>query len=362
MITLIHVLGSDIPHHNQTVLRFFNDVLAPALPRDEMPEFMVVSTAGQLLAQYPNLELDIYPDKKSLANAVTVKAKRDRQCRFFFHGQFNALIWLGLLFGKIKRHQFFWHIWGADLYEDSRQLKFRLFYHLRRLAQKRVGHVFGTRGDLNYFEQFRPQVAGDLLYFPTRMDPSLTVLIPPEPRSDDNVMILLGNSGDRSNRHTEALTRIHAQFGGKVKIIIPMGYPENNSVYIAEVEEFAEKLFSSQQVDILKDKIDFDVYLNQLRQCDLGYFIFNRQQGIGTLCLLIQFGIPFVISRQNPFWQDMTEQQVPVLFYGDDLTPAVVAQAREQMFALDREKIAFFSPNFVQGWEHALTLSQEKKA
>ncbi|KJY05901.1 4-alpha-L-fucosyltransferase [Morganella morganii] len=65
MTTLIHVLGSDIPHHNQTVLRFFNDVLAPQLPREEMPEFMVVSTAGQLLAQYPNLELDVWPDKKT---------------------------------------------------------------------------------------------------------------------------------------------------------------------------------------------------------------------------------------------------------------------------------------------------------
>ncbi|MBC6659899.1 TDP-N-acetylfucosamine:lipid II N-acetylfucosaminyltransferase, partial [Morganella morganii] len=230
------------------------------------------------------------------------------------------------------------------------------------LAQKRVGHVFGTRGDLNYFAQFCPKIPADLLYFPTRMDPSLTVLTPPEPRGDDNMMILLGNSGDRSNRHKEALTRIHEQFGKKVKIIIPMGYPENNGDYIAEVDAFAQQLFPQQQAEILKDKMDFDIYLNLLKQCDLGYFIFNRQQGIGTLCLLIQFGIPFVISRQNPFWQDMTEQQVPVLFYGDDVTPDVVAQAREQLFALDREKIAFFSPNFVQGWEQALAAAQETQA
>ena len=37
-------------------------------------------------------------------------------------------------------------------------------------------------------------------------------------------------------------------------------------------------------------------------------------------------------------------------------------QAREQLFALDREKIAFFSPNFVQGWEQALAAAQEKQA
>lgn len=61
MTVLIHVLGSDIPHHNRTVLRFFNDALAAT--SEHAREFMVVGKDDGLSDSCPALSVQFSLEK-----------------------------------------------------------------------------------------------------------------------------------------------------------------------------------------------------------------------------------------------------------------------------------------------------------
>lgn len=346
----LHILGSDISHHNHTVLAFFERELLPQLPSP--PHFFVVGRET-LRNEFPSLKLTVLSNQKALAKAVIAKATEEPTLRFFLHGQYNVWLWFAILFGKLPLEQCYWHIWGADLYETSKSWRFQLFYPIRRLAQKRLTKVCGTAGDLHYFSKINPQSNRLLLYFPTKMPDKLPV---PKAEIGEHFTFLLGNSGDKTNQHLGGLhqLKLFVEHNSEklLKIVIPMGYPPENQAYIATVAQVAEMLFTKEVGQILTEKLPFKAYLEQLAQCDFGVFPFERQQGVGTICLLIALNIPFALSRKNPFCIDLISQNIPFLYVEEiaELSYEHIAEIKQQLQQLDKSAIHFFPKNYVKEW------------
>lgn len=118
---------------------------------------------------------------------------------------------------------------------------------------------------------------------------------------------------------------VHQQFGDTVNAVVLMGYPANNDAYIDEVRQQGLALFSAENLHILSDKLEFDDLISSLlRKCDLGWLIFARQQGIGTVSADSGGRTVRAQTAKNPSWQDMAEQHIPVLFTSDTLNVEVV--------------------------------------
>lgn len=366
MKPLIHILGSDIPHHNQTILNFFENELTQQLPVHRVSQFMMVASGENYSEQalkkhFPNLQIQVYSSKKSLSEALIQRAQDELDAEFFLHGQFNGPIWIALLSGKLSGSRISWHIWGADLYEDAKGWKFKLYYLMRRFAQKKVSKVFATEGDRKYFSERNPLVQTQRLYFPTKMNHELTPSIEQKLKRSERLLeekkpiILLGNSGDKSNQHLRGLALIKQLFPAGAHIIIPLGYPANNEHYIAEIKRDAYQLFDKNDVTLLTSRLDFNEYLKLLERCDLACFLFERQQGIGTISLCMQFGVPFMLSRKNPFTVDLSNENIPYLLDDQTISIEQLANAQQSLSELDIHSVGFLAPNYLTDWHRALS-------
>ncbi|WGE31804.1 TDP-N-acetylfucosamine:lipid II N-acetylfucosaminyltransferase [Actinobacillus genomosp. 2] len=351
MRPIYHILGSDIPHHNQTVLNFFRDQLLPQLTRQQ--HYFYVVGQEELGSQYPQLNLRFFSSRQSIAKETIKTAKQAPTAKFVLHGQYNIWLWLAILCGNLPAYRCVWHIWGADLYEEASAWKFKFFYRIRRLAQQKLPVLWATHGDLMFAKQHlkRENVQDRVVYFPTKMD--LQPLIQTTDQTKP-FTVLLGNSGDPSNRHLAALVQLRKTMSDNIRILIPMGYPKSNHHYIEQVQRQAKELFPHSTIEVMREKLNFAQYQQRLAECDLGYFYFQRQQAIGTICLLLQQNIPLVLTKENPFCIDMQNEQIPFL-YSDELTVAKVRQVRKQLQDYDKSHIRFFAPHYNEQWLTLLT-------
>ncbi|MEN2821336.1 TDP-N-acetylfucosamine:lipid II N-acetylfucosaminyltransferase [Mannheimia haemolytica] len=90
MLPIYHILGSEIEHHNQQVLTFFQQELLPLLPDSE--HFFYVVGKPSLQTAFPHLRIKQFSSQKAIANALIAKKRQNPTACFLLHGQFNPWI------------------------------------------------------------------------------------------------------------------------------------------------------------------------------------------------------------------------------------------------------------------------------
>jgi len=239
----------------------------------------------------------------------------------FFHGIF--LDWQKKLVKQIGSQKYIgWIMWGGDLYspiKDGQPMRFLtgLVDSIHTFVDGDVSFFKDNYGNRDSYPFGYPYAGlyGDVSQNQSKQDPPL---------------IIVGNSGDRTNNHLEALEILASKPDiNNYRILLPVSYnlgPE----YEEEILSKIKKLRLESITTIKKEFLAPHEYVNLLAEASIFIGIHNRQQAIGNILGALFGGTQVFIrkeisindkSRENPTWTFLSHHGFDVMNF-DDLKSA----------------------------------------
>ncbi len=265
-------------------------------------------------------------------NKFTTIRKLMKQTEYIFIHYLTKEI-SGILLGFRRKVKILWVIWGADLYEylplklydqHTSELLSKLdgkikpllkrmntsFYkEIRKAVIKRLDYIItANRGDVRLFRKYFKNKARWYPYdiYPNPIDIEERYR---GTRNSDNERILrknkkemfflIGNSGVPTNNHLDILIRLSKLKEQNFKIICPLSYGSSN--YINKIIKKGKNIFGNRFIP-LTQFLKPDRYFKILESIDLAIMYHNRQQGRGTMNILLQLGIPVCMKKTSLFF------------------------------------------------------------
>ena len=112
-------------------------------------------------------------------------------------------------------------------------------------------------------------------------------------------LLLLGNSGAPTNNHLDIMIRLSEMKEQNFKIICPLSY--GSPIYMKKIIIKGKKIFGDRFIPLL-EFLKPDIYFHILKQIDLAIMYHNRQQGVGTINILLYMGKPLCMKKTSLFF------------------------------------------------------------
>ncbi len=267
-------------------------------------------------------EVELIPSQASwLKLFYSYFAPLQRADKIIIHSLFDNKLTLLLALQPWLLSKCVWVIWGGDLYSSivpTRTPKELLIYIFRSFVIRRLGGIVSLiEGD---YEIAREHFHTKAKYYCSFVYPSnIAHLQSNHLVQRDYINILVGNSADPSNHHIDALERLARLNLEKIYVIAPLSY--GNRAYAEKVIAHGEKLFGKRfrAIEHFMQSVE---YASLLSEIDIAIFNHNRQQGIGNIITLLNFGKKVYIRNNITPWNFFIKNKIKLFDIEQlDLTP-----------------------------------------
>ena len=134
--------------------------------------------------------------------------------------------------------------------------------------------------------------------------------------------ILIGNSASLSNNHLDILSILKEKNILNKKIYMPLSYA-GNKVYIDNVIKKGLKILNK-NFNPLTEFISFEDYTEILKDCKVGIFMNERQEGMGNINYLLRQGSKVFLSETSQIYKWYKTNGVKVFSIQNDLTDEAI--------------------------------------
>lgn len=203
-----------------------------------------------------------------------------------------------------------WIIWGGDLYQyrtSKNTFTDKLYETLRKVIIRKMGYIISlVKGDYVLAQKWYKTKAKNLngrYINPISYEYLDNLPIINEKRE---VFIQIGNSGDSSNLHLEALDLLKGFAEENIKIFMPLSYGGTED-YKNSVIKHGKKIYGEKFVPML-DFLSPDAYGAYLSSIDIALFNNNRQQALGNIYALLYLEKKVFIKSDTTMWDSISDE------------------------------------------------------
>ena len=243
----------------------------------------------------------------------------------------------------------YWVVWGKDLY-FYRTLKKKRLYHViyeffRKKAIKNISHIITySQGDYELAKKWYGSKAKwhRSFMYPSNLYKDVTI---PE-KTEDTIVILVGNSADPSNNHQDAFLLLEKFKHNDIKIIVPLSYGEKK--YARQIVTSGRKIFGEKFLPI-EELLPLDDYIDLLKSVDVAVFPHKRQQAMGNITTLLGMGKKVYIRNDITTWGLLESIGVQVYDFQDFNLVSLDKNVKIKNISVI--KTVFSEENLLQQWE-----------